>query len=84
MPLQFITSVTSVAYERNYGLLLFTHPLGEQDILQIINRHGIKGAIYARTYHSNKKNVIDNPQSKQKKNVANIIQNTKIYPNPQK
>lgn len=42
---EFIVSVTSVAYERDYGLLLFTHELGETEILRLMGQGLVDGLI---------------------------------------
>lgn len=45
LPVEFILSVTNTTYEHDYGLLLFTHPLGEQEILQVISQGLVDGVI---------------------------------------
>jgi len=45
LPTEFIASVTNVAYERDYGLLLFTHELGEAEILRLMGQGLVDGLI---------------------------------------
>ena len=45
LPVEFILSVTSTTYDHDYGLLLITHPVGQQEILQIINQGLVDGVI---------------------------------------
>jgi DNA-binding LacI/PurR family transcriptional regulator len=43
--IEFFASVTNVTFEYDYGLLLFTHPLGEQEIKRFINQGLVDGVI---------------------------------------
>ncbi len=45
LPTEFIASVTSVTYQYDYGLLLFTHALGEEEILRFISQGLVDGII---------------------------------------
>jgi len=45
LPVEFIVSVTNVTYEHDYGLLLFTNPLDELEIIQVINQGLVDGVI---------------------------------------
>jgi DNA-binding LacI/PurR family transcriptional regulator len=45
LALEFIDSITQVTHQRDYGLLLFTHKKGEQDIRQFINQGLVDGII---------------------------------------
>lgn len=45
LPTEFIASVTNVTYERDYGLLLFTHELGETEILRMMGQGLVDGLI---------------------------------------
>lgn len=45
LPIEFIASVTNVTYEQDYGLLLFTHPLGEPEIKRFIHDARVDGVI---------------------------------------
>lgn len=45
LPTEFIASVATVTYEQDYGLLLFTHELGEAEILRLMNQGLVDGLI---------------------------------------
>jgi DNA-binding LacI/PurR family transcriptional regulator len=45
LPTEFIASVTNVTYERDYGLLLFTHELGESEIQRLMNQGLVDGLV---------------------------------------
>ena len=45
LPIEFIASVTNTAYLHDYGLLLFTHPLGESEIMRFIHQGLVDGVI---------------------------------------
>jgi DNA-binding LacI/PurR family transcriptional regulator len=45
LPTEFIASVTNVTYEHDYGLLLFTHELGEAEILRLMNQGLVDGLV---------------------------------------
>ncbi len=45
LALEFIASITQVTYHHNYGLLLFTHKQGEQDIQQFVNQGLVDGIV---------------------------------------
>ncbi len=45
LPIEFIISVTNTAYEHDYGLLLFTHPINELEILRFIHQGLVDGVI---------------------------------------
>jgi DNA-binding LacI/PurR family transcriptional regulator len=45
LPTQFIASITNVTHEHDYGLLLFTHEQGEQEIQQFINQGLVDGIL---------------------------------------
>jgi DNA-binding LacI/PurR family transcriptional regulator len=45
LPTEFIASVTNVTYERDYGLLLFTHELGETEIQRLMNQGLVDGLV---------------------------------------
>ena len=45
LALEFIDSITQVTHQHDYGLLLFTHKKGEQDIQQFINQGLVDGII---------------------------------------
>lgn len=45
LPIEFIASVTNEAYRYDYGLLLFTHPLGESEIERFIHQGLVDGVI---------------------------------------
>ncbi len=45
LPLEFIASITNVTYQQDYGLLLFTHEIGEQEISRFINQGLVDGLI---------------------------------------
>ena len=45
LPLEFIISITNVTFRNDYGLLLFTHPLGEQEIIRFIHQGLVDGVI---------------------------------------
>lgn len=45
LPIEFIISVTNTAYEHDYGLLLFTHPINELEIMRFIHQGLVDGVI---------------------------------------
>lgn len=45
LQLEFIASVTNVTFQNDYGLLLFTHSVGEQEITRFIGQGLIDGVI---------------------------------------
>ncbi len=45
LPIEFIISVTNTAYDHDYGLLLFTHPIDEQEIMRFIHQGLVDGVI---------------------------------------
>lgn len=45
LPTEFIASITNVTYQYDYGLLLFTHEIGEQEITRFINQGMVDGVI---------------------------------------
>ncbi len=45
LPTEFIASVTNVTYEHDYGLLLFTHELGEAEIQRLMNQGLVDGLV---------------------------------------
>ncbi len=42
---EFIISVTNIAYEHDYGLLLFTHPINELEIMRFMHQGLVDGVI---------------------------------------
>ena len=45
LPMEFILSITSTSYTYDYGLLLLTHPIGEPEIMRLINQGLVDGVI---------------------------------------